>query len=190
VSLVEFAAERAQAHRFIQRLPEGYDTPVGDRGVTLSGGQRQRTALARAILVEPKILILDDATSSVDMETERLIEQALEEIMRGRTTFVIAHRLSTVKRADEVLVLEKGAIVERGTHEELIAREGLYRRIYDVQMRDQEEFIAARLKIGDEQLEVGPDAPSTPAARPPNGSEAPPHGDRLTSGPVRGEAGR
>jgi len=109
-------AERAQAHRFIQRLPEGYDTAVGDRGVTLSGGQRQRTALARAILVEPTILILDDATSSVDMETERLIEQALEEIMRGRTTFVIAHRLSTVKRADEVLVLEKGEIVERDPH--------------------------------------------------------------------------
>ncbi len=144
VSLVEFAAERAQAHRFIQRLPEGYETTVGDRGVTLSGGQRQRTALARAILVEPTILILDDATSSVDMETERLIEQALQEIMRGRTTFVIAHRLSTVKRADEVLVLEKGEIVERGTHEALIARQGPYRRIYDVQMRDQEEFIAAR----------------------------------------------
>jgi ATP-binding cassette subfamily B protein len=190
VSLVEFAAERAQAHRFIQRLPEGYDTAVGDRGVTLSGGQRQRTALARAILVEPTILILDDATSSVDMETERLIEQALEEIMRGRTTFVIAHRLSTVKRADEVLVLDKGEIVERGTHDALIAREGLYRRIYDVQMRDQEEFIAARLKVGDERLEVGPDAPSPSADQPPSGSEAPAHGGQLASGPVRGEAGR
>lgn len=144
MSLVQFAAERAQAHRFIERLPERYDTEVGDRGVTLSGGQRQRTALARAILVEPKILILDDATSSVDMETEHLIEQALDEIMHGRTTFVIAHRLSTVKRADEVVVLEKGEIVERGTHDELIARRGLYRRIYDVQMRDQEEFIAAQ----------------------------------------------
>jgi ABC-type multidrug transport system fused ATPase/permease subunit len=148
VSLVEFAAERAQAHRFIQRLPEQYATMVGDRGITLSGGQRQRTALARAILVEPTILILDDATSSVDMETERRIEQALEEIMRGRTTFVIAHRLSTVKRADEVLVLDKGEIVERGTHEALIAQQGLYRRIYDVQMRDQEEFIAARNREG------------------------------------------
>jgi ABC-type multidrug transport system fused ATPase/permease subunit len=148
VSLVEFAAERAQAHRFIQNLPERYDTTVGDRGVTLSGGQRQRTALARAILVEPKILILDDATSSVDMETERQIETALQEIMRGRTTFVVAHRLSTVKRADEVLVLDRGEIVERGTHEELIARRGAYRRIYDVQMRDQEEFIAARAREG------------------------------------------
>lgn len=161
VSLVEFAAERAQAHRFIQRLPEGYDTAVGDRGVTLSGGQRQRTALARAILVEPTILILDDATSSVDMETEALIEQALQEIMRGRTTFVIAHRLSTVKRADEVLVLEQGEIVERGTHEALIAHQGPYRRIYDVQMRDQEEFIAAR-------------SGGAPRARPAEVSTAPP----------------
>ena len=147
ISLVQFAAEKAQAHRFIQRLPEQYDTEVGDRGVTLSGGQRQRTALARAILVEPTILILDDATSSVDMETEHLIEQALDEVMRGRTTFVIAHRLSTVKRADEVLVLEKGEIVERGTHDQLIAQDGHYRRIYDVQMRDQEEFIAAQLGV-------------------------------------------
>jgi ABC-type multidrug transport system fused ATPase/permease subunit len=148
VSLVQFAAERAQAHRFISRLPEQYETHVGDRGVTLSGGQRQRTALARAILVEPTILVLDDATSSVDMETEHLIEQALDQVMQGRTTFVIAHRLSTVKRADEVLVLENGEIVERGTHEELIARQGPYRRIYDVQMKDQEEFIAARVADG------------------------------------------
>src|SRR5204863_4182787 len=102
----------------------------------------QRTSLARAILVEPTILILDDATSSVDMETEHLIEQALEEVMRGRTTFVIAHRLSTVKRADVVLVLDKGEIVERGTHEELIARQGPYRRIYDAQLRDQDELNA------------------------------------------------
>ncbi|MBI3973364.1 MAG: ABC transporter ATP-binding protein [Chloroflexi bacterium] len=144
ISLVQFAAERAQAHRFIERLPERYNTEVGDRGVTLSGGQRQRTALARAILVEPTILILDDATSSVDMETEHLIEQALEDVMKGRTTFVIAHRLSTVKRADEVVVLDRGEIVERGTHDALIQRQGHYRRIYDVQMRDQEEFIAAR----------------------------------------------
>jgi ATP-binding cassette subfamily B protein len=144
VSLIQFAAERAQAHRFITRLPEQYDTQVGDRGVTLSGGQRQRTALARAILVEPSILILDDATSSVDIETEHNIEHALEEIQNGRTTFDIAHRLSTVKRADEVLVLDKGEIVERGTHDDLIARNGPYRHIYDVQMKDQEEFIAAR----------------------------------------------
>lgn len=145
-SLVEFAAERAQAHRFITRLPEGYQTMVGERGVTLSGGQRQRASLARAILVEPSILILDDATSSVDMETEHLIEQALGEVMRGRTTFVIAHRLSSVKRADEVIVIEGGRIAERGTHAELIARDGHYRRIYDVQMRDQDE-VAARAGV-------------------------------------------
>jgi ATP-binding cassette subfamily B protein len=169
MSLVEFSAERAQAHRFIQRLPERYDTEVGDRGIQLSGGQRQRTALARAILVEPTILILDDATSSVDMETEHLIEQALEEVMRGRTTFVIAHRLSTVKRADEVLVLEKGEIVERGTHDELIARQGPYRRIYDVQMRDQEEFIQARARAhapGDGKLKVQNASPSQTSGRP------------------------
>jgi ABC-type multidrug transport system fused ATPase/permease subunit len=164
MSLVEFSAERAQAHRFIQRLPERYDTEVGDRGVQLSGGQRQRTALARAILVEPTILILDDATSSVDMETEHLIEQALEEVMRGRTTFVIAHRLSTVKRADEVLVLEKGEIVERGTHDELIARQGPYRRIYDVQMRDQEEFIQARARAVPSSTLLVPSAPAAGGA--------------------------
>jgi ATP-binding cassette subfamily B protein/subfamily B ATP-binding cassette protein MsbA len=142
VSLVEFAAERAQAHRYITRLPNGYDTRIGERGVTLSGGQRQRASLARAILVEPSILVLDDATSSVDMETEHLIERALTEVMKGRTTFVIAHRLSSVKRADEVLVIEGGRIAERGTHAELIARDGHYRRIYDVQMRDQDELLA------------------------------------------------
>jgi ABC-type multidrug transport system fused ATPase/permease subunit len=142
VSLVEFAAERAQAHRYITRLPEGYDTVVGERGVTLSGGQRQRASLARAILVEPSILILDDATSSVDMETEHLIERALTEVMKGRTTFVIAHRLSSVKRADEVLVIEGGRIANRGTHAELIAADGHYRRIYDVQMRDQDEIVS------------------------------------------------
>ena len=142
VSLVEFAAERAQAHRYITRLPEGYDTMVGERGVTLSGGQRQRASLARAILVEPSILILDDETSSIDMETEHLIERALTEVMKGRTTFVIAHRLSSVKRADEVLVIEGGRIAERGTHADLISRDGHYRRIYDVQMRDQDELIA------------------------------------------------
>ena len=113
-----------------------------ERGVTLSGGQRQRASLARAILVEPSILILDDATSSVDMETEHLIERALTEVMKGRTTFVIAHRLSSVKRADEVLVIEGGRIAERGTHADLISRDGHYRRIYDVQMRDQDELIA------------------------------------------------
>jgi ATP-binding cassette subfamily B protein len=193
LSLVEFAAERAQAHRFIQRLPEGYETTVGDRGVTLSGGQRQRTALARAILVEPKILILDDATSSVDMETERLIEQALTEIMRGRTTFVVAHRLSTVKRADEVLVLDGGRIVERGTHEALIARQGPYRRIYDVQMRDQEEFGAAR-RGADAPARRGADAPARgqavlPAAAPARGASPPPSALSMQHPGEGGEAG-
>ena len=154
ISLVQFAAERAQAHRYITRLPKGYQTSVGDRGVTLSGGQRQRASLARALLVEPSILILDDATSSVDMETEHLIEQALGEVMSGRTTFVIAHRLSSVKRADEVLVIDSGQIVERGRHEDLILKDGPYRRIYDVQMRDQEEFITANVRATD-PVEVG-----------------------------------
>ena len=135
-----------------------YQTTVGDRGVTLSGGQRQRASLARALLVEPSILILDDATSSVDMETEHLIERALGEVMSGRTTFVIAHRLSSVKRADEVLVIESGQIVERGRHEDLILKDGPYRRIYDVQMRDQEEFISANVRMTD-PVEVGAHAP-------------------------------
>ncbi len=131
------AAQAAQAHEFITRFPEGYDTLVGERGVTLSGGQRQRIAIARALLLDPRILILDDATSSVDTETERLIQQALDRLMEGRTTFVIAQRLSTVRRADLILVLDGGRIVERGTHAELLARGGLYREIYDLQWADQ-----------------------------------------------------
>lgn len=141
---VEGAATRAEAHHFASRLSDGYETQVGDRGAMLSGGQRQRVSLARAILVEPRILILDDATSSVDMETEYRIEQALQDVMNRKTTFVIAHRLSTVKRADQVLVMEGGKIVQRGTHEELIRQDGSYQRIYEVQMRDQEEYQAAR----------------------------------------------
>ena len=113
---------------------------VGEKGVTLSGGQRQRVAIARALLMNPRILILDDSTSSVDTETERLIQQALESLMQGRTTFVIAHRLSTVRRADAILVMKDGQIVERGTHEALIRQAGLYREIYDLQLRDQERF--------------------------------------------------
>ena len=117
----------------------------------LSGGQRQRVSLARAILVEPRILILDDATSSVDMETEYRIEQALQDVMNRKTTFVIAHRLSTVKRADQVLVMEGGKIVQRGTHEELIRQDGSYQRIYEVQMRDQEEYQVCSPAVGREQ---------------------------------------
>jgi ATP-binding cassette subfamily B protein len=130
------AAKAAQAHDFILEMPEGYDTVVGERGVTLSGGQRQRVAIARALLLDPRILILDDSTSSVDTQTERLIQQALDTLMEGRTTFVIAQRLSTVRRADQILVLEDGRIVECGTHEDLLARGGLYREIYELQLRE------------------------------------------------------
>lgn len=137
---IEAAAQAAQAHEFIMELPEGYQTLVGEKGVTLSGGQRQRVAIARALLLDPRILILDDSTSSVDTETERLIQRALERLMEGRTTFVIAHRLSTVRRADHIIVLEGGCIVERGTHRQLLAQDGLYREIYELQLKDQEEF--------------------------------------------------
>ncbi|MCK4899029.1 MAG: ABC transporter ATP-binding protein [Anaerolineales bacterium] len=132
------AARAAQAHDFILDFPNGYDTIVGERGVTLSGGQRQRIAIARALLMNPRILILDDSTSSVDMQTERLIQQALENLMEGRTTFVIAHRLSTVRRADVILVMDHGHIVERGTHHQLLASNGLYNEIYNLQLKDQE----------------------------------------------------
>ena len=134
------AAKAAQAHEFIEQLPAGYQTVVGERGVTLSGGQRQRIAIARALLMQPRILILDDSTSSVDMETERLIQQALDELMRGRTTFVIAHRLSTVRRADMIVVMDGGRIFQRGTHTDLLTQGGLYRQIYELQLRDQEQF--------------------------------------------------
>ena len=116
------AAKAAQAHEFIQDLPQGYDTVVGERGVTLSGGQRQRVAIARALLLNPRILILDDSTSSVDTQTELQIQRALINLMQGRTTFVIAHRLSTVHRADLILVMDDGQIVEQGTHSELLAQ--------------------------------------------------------------------
>ncbi|MGC8779977.1 MAG: ABC transporter ATP-binding protein [Anaerolineae bacterium] len=137
------AAKAAQSHDFIMSFPKGYDTEVGERGITLSGGQRQRIAIARALLVNPRILILDDSTSSVDMETEHLIQQALKTLMRGRTSFVIAQRLTTIKAADQVLVLDHGRIVQRGTHDELVAVPGPYRTIYDLQLRDQEEAIAS-----------------------------------------------
>jgi ATP-binding cassette subfamily B protein len=131
------AAKAAQAHQFITEMPDGYDTLVGERGATLSGGQKQRVAIARALLKDPRVLILDDATSSVDTETERLIQLALEGLMRGRTSFVIAQRLSTVRTADLILVLEKGRIAARGTHEELLRTSGLYAEIYNRQLRPQ-----------------------------------------------------
>ncbi|UYZ23439.1 ABC transporter ATP-binding protein [Mesobacillus jeotgali] len=133
------AAKRAQAHSFIMDLPDGYDTILGERGMGLSGGQKQRIAIARAICVNPSILILDDATSAVDMETEFKIQQALLEVMKGRTTFIIAHRISSLKHADEILVLENGAIAERGTHEQLIKNGGTYQKIYDIQFKDRQK---------------------------------------------------
>ncbi len=134
------AARAAQAHEFIEGFTNGYETIVGERGVTLSGGQRQRVAIARALLMNPRILILDDSTSSVDTQTEKLIQSALDALMEGRTTFVIAHRLSTVRRADMILVMDKGQIVEQGTHEELLARGGLYKEIHDLQLADHAGF--------------------------------------------------
>ena len=131
------AARRAGVHGFAQELPDGYDTLVGERGLTLSGGQRQRVAIARALLAEPRILILDDATSSVDASTEAAIKEALEEVMEGRTTFVIAHRLSTIALADEIAVLEEGRIVARGNHDELLEQSDLYREIAERGLPDQ-----------------------------------------------------
>jgi ATP-binding cassette subfamily B protein len=133
------AAQAAQAHEFIMKTPQGYGTMVGERGVTLSGGQKQRIAIARALLKDPRILILDDATSSVDSETERLIQLALERLMQGRTSFVIAQRLSTVRRADLIVVLERGRIAASGTHAELLRTSGLYAEIYYRQLQPQEE---------------------------------------------------
>ena len=141
---VEAAAQAAYIHDFIMTLPDGYDTWVGERGITLSGGQKQRVAIARTLLMDPKILILDDATSSVDTETEYLIQQTLSRVMEGRTTFVIAQRLRTVKMADQILVLQEGQVVERGRHKELLRKDGIYRQIYDLELRDQEEALPAR----------------------------------------------
>ena len=139
---IECAAKTARIHDFIiNEMKEKYDTWVGERGSTLSGGQKQRVAMARTLLLNPPILILDDSTSAVDAETEYLIQEALHEVMKGRTTFVIAQRLRTVKMADQILVLNKGKIVEHGRHEELLQHDGFYRRIYDLELRDQEEAL-------------------------------------------------
>ena len=136
---IEAAAKLARIHDFIQRLPQGYETWVGERGANFSGGQKQRIAIARALLMDPRVLIFDDSTSSVDAATEYEIQQAMAALMRGRTTFVIAHRLRSVREADQILVLDKGRIVQRGTHAQLLEEGGLYREIHDLELRDREE---------------------------------------------------
>jgi ATP-binding cassette subfamily B protein len=143
---IEHAARAAAIHDTITAFPDGYNTLVGEKGVTLSGGQKQRVAIARTLLRDPRVLILDDSTSSVDTETEGLIREALQALMHNRTTFIIAHRIQSVMTADQILVLGNGHIVQRGTHDELLAEEGIYREIYDLQGRlevELEEEIAS-----------------------------------------------
>ncbi|MFT4880543.1 MAG: ATP-binding cassette subfamily B protein, partial [Salinirussus sp.] len=153
------AAKAAEAHDFVTNLPDGYDTMVGERGVKLSGGQRQRVAIARAILQDPEILLLDEATSDVDTETELLIQKSLDRLTADRTTLVIAHRLSTVKDADQIVVIEDGRVVERGTHENLLAEDGLYANLWAVQAGEiddlPEEFVE---RASRRQAEATPDA--------------------------------
>jgi subfamily B ATP-binding cassette protein MsbA len=130
------AAHAAHAHEFIAKLPQGYHTIVGERGLKLSGGERQRLAIARAILKDPPILILDEATSALDSESERVVQLALSNLMKNRTTLVIAHRLSTIQKADRIVVMGRGRIVESGTHEQLLAHNGTYRRLHNMQFQD------------------------------------------------------
>jgi ABC-type multidrug transport system fused ATPase/permease subunit len=149
------AARVARIHDFIMSLPDGYDTWVGERGVTLSGGQKQRVAIARTLLLDPRILVLDDSTSSVDMETEYLIHEALDAVMQGRTSFVVASRLRTIKSADEIILIERGRIIERGTHTSLLAAGGEYAQLYDLQLREQEEWesmldLASTVRVSEE----------------------------------------
>ncbi|MBM3397295.1 MAG: ATP-binding cassette domain-containing protein, partial [Betaproteobacteria bacterium] len=132
------AARAAHAHEFIMRMPQAYDSLVGERGQGLSGGERQRISIARALLINPKILILDEATSAVDTETEKEIQRALDNLVRGRTTIAIAHRLSTLRKADRLVVMDKGEVVEEGSHDALIAAEGAYWRLYEAQQRQAE----------------------------------------------------
>ena len=161
---VEAAARAAAIHDVILTFPDGYKTLVGEKGVTLSGGQRQRVAIARTLLKDPRILILDDSTSSVDTETEAEIRTALERLMQGRTTFIIAHRIQSLMNADLILVLDKGRIVQHGTHDELMAQDGMYRQIYDLQAKIEDELsrnwqarlgrLSARCRTGQPDLRL------------------------------------
>jgi subfamily B ATP-binding cassette protein MsbA len=135
------AARAANAHEFISELPDGYDTIVGERGIKLSGGQHQRVAIARAILKDPRLLLLDEATSSLDSESEGLVQEALDRLMKGRTTLIIAHRLSTIKAVDRIAVLDKGRLAELGTHEDLMDEDGVYARLYNLQFRETETAV-------------------------------------------------
>jgi subfamily B ATP-binding cassette protein MsbA len=160
--IIMAAARAANAHEFIMAFPKQYETIVGERGMNLSGGQRQRIAIARAILKDPAILLLDEATSSLDNESEELVQDALNQLMRGRTTVIVAHRLSTIKVAERIAVVEAGCIVELGTHEQLMARGGLYARLYAMQFRYPDEELTARKAAGlkRQQTEKTPSKPA------------------------------
>jgi subfamily B ATP-binding cassette protein MsbA len=158
---IKDACRVAHCDEFISQFPQGYDTVVGERGIKLSGGQRQRVSIARAILADPRILILDEATSSLDSESEQLIQDGLRRLRSGRTTFVIAHRLSTIRSADQILVLEAGEIVERGTHAELLALNGRYRQLYDKQYK----FESDRFINPGEDFTPEPDKPAVAVPR-------------------------
>ncbi|MEO8767253.1 MAG: ATP-binding cassette domain-containing protein, partial [Nitrosospira sp.] len=149
------AARAAHAHEFILRLAHGYDSLVGERGQALSGGERQRISIARALLIDPRILILDEATSSVDTTTEKEIQKALENLVRGRTTIAIAHRLSTLRDANRLIVLDRGSVIETGNHDELMAREGPYYRLYQAQARNVDTEDDLRRLIVDRKTEEG-----------------------------------
>jgi ATP-binding cassette subfamily B protein len=149
---VERVARLAQAHEFIERLPDAYETVIGERGITLSGGQRQRIAIARALAVDPRVLILDDATASVDATTEALIRQGLREAMRNRTTIIIAHRLSTIALADEIVVLDGGRIAAHGTHDALLGTSPVYREIYEHGLLERQFADAVEARAGMEEV--------------------------------------
>jgi ABC-type multidrug transport system fused ATPase/permease subunit len=163
---VRRAAQRAQAHSFIEALPEGYETVIGERGLSLSGGQRQRIAIARALVADPRILVLDDATSSVDVETEFKIRRALTEVMRERTTFIIAHRPSTISLAEEIVVLDHGRIVEHGRHDELIAGDTLYARMFGRAEAEGRPLDVVECEAPDERAAPDDGAPPTQGGEP------------------------